>query len=128
MTLWLRRREQLDSDQGLRRKSGAFKRAAKDLKELSGDDERALAQGCSAVLRQYIGDHLNIAGGALTAIDTRAQLQTRGLEENLIARIEAILSWADALQYGAPSPTGVDASTSLEEMNALLKELERSLR
>lgn len=117
-----RRRERYATDVGWRRRRGALDRARRVLSELEGaPDPRSAAHLASRALRGYIGDRLNLEGGALTPTEAAQHLRERGAEEEIGHRVETVLARLEAVQYGAVGGTAGDLR---QEIDGLLKTLE----
>ncbi len=99
-----RRREQLQGDIALRRRRGARRKARQAMREI-GKKARTgsvvgAAETASRVLREFIGDMLNLEGGALTPGETAEHLRCAGVPTEIIAEIEGLLDRCDEARYG----------------------------
>ena len=118
-----RRRERYDTDVAWRRRRGALDRARRLLSELAeAPDPRSAAHLASRVLRGYIGDRLNLEGGALTPAEAAQHLRDRGAEPELAARVETLLARLEAVQYGAAGGATGDLRQEIDELLTTLEE------
>jgi hypothetical protein len=121
--LLLQRREQrLAADRGLRRYLEARKRARGALRRLGG---KPPSREISKILREYVGDKLDVEGAALTADECERALRAREVDEGLAEQVGRCLSRLEAADYG-----GVDAieTVSTDEVQDLIESLEGALR
>jgi len=121
-----RRRERHSANAGLRRRRGALKRARKALSELKDSaDPAATARSVSLILRSYIGDKLDLEGGALTPVEAAHHLRRVATEPKLVTEVEKLLTLLDGLQYGAARSTS--SAEPRGELEDLLPRLEEHL-
>ena len=70
-----KRRQRLKYDIAFSRSHGAYKQAQKKLQALSPDnDSREIARELSLIVREYLGNILNLQGTAITATEVEAKL------------------------------------------------------
>lgn len=121
-----RRRERHSATAGLRRRRWALRRARKALSELEGSAEPAdTARSLSLILRGYIGDKLDLEGGALTPVEAADHLRRVGTEPDLVTEVDKLLTRLDRLQYGAARSAG--SAEPRAELEDLLPRLEEHL-
>jgi hypothetical protein len=95
-----RRKERWNTDEGLRRRTLALRRAQEGLAALA-EAEDTLAVGMySKVLRSYIGDKLGAEGAALTPMEVERLLGQSKLDESTRLVLVKQLRWAEELRYG----------------------------
>jgi hypothetical protein len=129
--LWTeRRRRHFATNVGLRRYKGAMKRAMKALggveKAVQAGETREASQLASRLLREYVGDKVDLAGSAFTATEAEAQLRRCGVEDEIARQTHRLLESAEAAHYGGvAAQEAEDLGSSLRE---LLKQLERQIR
>ncbi|MED5464376.1 MAG: BatD family protein [Myxococcota bacterium] len=126
--LWLlrSRHERERSDNSLRRKRLAMTRAVKKLKGV-GTSATDQVTGGSTVLREYIGDKLNLEGRALTAAEAAQSLQNAGVQSPLVQTVTQFLNWAETAQYGSPGSVGGTTDSALNHVHQILTQLDKEL-
>ena len=119
-----------DGEPALRRARVALKESRHTLvaaaKAVKAGDRRAAAELESRALRHYIGDKLDLEGGALTPADAARLLGERRIDAALVAEVQRQLERCDALQYRA-HPDDADAA-DVAAVTTLVQRLERALR
>jgi len=123
-----RRQARYSADVGLRRREGALRSAIARARRMRSTEGPAsgVAQEGSRILRQFIGDKLNTEGSALTPAETGALLEKRGVSEERIADVRALLERLEAAQYGT-ADASLEAPALAEELSSLLRDLDRAL-
>ncbi len=79
-------------------------------------------------LRQYLGDKLDMPGGALTFNDVKQALEARGLNADAIDRLKEIFDRCEAGRYAGCLSDEADPSALIEQSETLAKLLEKKLR
>ena len=120
-----RRRDEEASDSGIKRKRMAMSQARSDMKSIAESDN-PLAAG-SRVLRHFLGNQLNLEGGALTSSDVHDTLITKGVEPDLAKRVRKFLSVCEMAQYAAPSTAAQSSQKVAETVEQLLKDLQQAI-
>lgn len=131
LVLWRRRHGNAARDAQERRRRTALRRTLKQVGTVQG----ALTHGKTAEaaalvsrgMREYLGDKLGLEGLALTPLEVRQVLETRGADGALARQVEDLLGSCDAAQYGAGAAQLADASLP-RDMRTLLTKLDQSLR
>ncbi|MFQ5481984.1 MAG: BatD family protein [Nitrospinaceae bacterium] len=103
----------------------ALRRAETRLNQLSangGRDSKALGRELSLILREYIGDKLNLRGSALTPLELAEKLRDRQFDESGIAAARQFLDRCESLEYAPPGGVAVDPM--LATIRRLLQKLE----
>jgi hypothetical protein len=120
-----RRRDRLAQDQGLARFVGAKSRARKGLRQArSGAADNAAA--CSAVARvvtDFVGDRLGVAARGMTLPDLEAALRRAGADDELVARVRALLERCDLGRFAGSAAQADD--DLLDEAETCLRGVER---
>jgi len=124
---WHRRRH---ADPAAFRARGAYRRLLSRLKEArrDGGSNGKCYEKILDALRQYLGDKLNTAGGALTFRDVRKSLEARHLDEQLIERLKDIFDRCEAGRYAGGLAGEADPSILIEQSESIAKLLEKTLR
>ncbi|MBT6488592.1 MAG: protein BatD [Deltaproteobacteria bacterium] len=123
---WLqRRREEEASDTGLKRKRMAMTQARSDMKAIA-ESENPLAAG-SRVLRHFLGNQLNLEGGALTSSDVHDTLVDKGVDADLAKRVRKFLSVCEMAQFAAPSTEEQSSQKVADTVEQLLKDLQQAI-
>ena len=134
LVLGLRRRERLERDVALRRRLGAMASARARLRTLraelrAGDRrQREAVEAASRALREFLGDMLNLEGGALTAAEAGARLRDAGLSAERAAEVQRSLGELEAALYGAGRSEAVDERRLARLIRTLDRELRKVLR
>jgi hypothetical protein len=119
-----RRREEEASDTGIKRKRMAMTLARSDLKAIA-QSKNPLAAG-SRVLRHFLGNQLNLEGGALTSSDVHDTLLTKGVDADLAKRVRKFLSVCEMAQFAAPSTEEQSSQKVADTVEQLLKDLQQA--
>ena len=123
---WRQKRQELHaSNSGLRRRKVAMAEAKTEMKTIR-DSQNPLAAG-SRVLRHYLGNQLNLEGGALTSSDVQEALLTHGVSPDLAQRVRKFLSQCELSQFGSPTEAKLSAQKVADTVELLLKDLQQSL-
>jgi len=123
-----RRRRRWQADTSLFRASRAARHAEKTLSQArdahkKGDAQAAYAS-VSTALRDYMADKMDTSSAGSTMADLEAFMERRGVDEETIARLLAILKDCDLVQYaGAAAPA--DADRAIGDAQAMIKTLEK---
>ena len=121
-----RRREREASDDSIRRRRIAWSQARAELKALAGS--QGGLQDASRILRDFLGNKLNLEGGALTPSDTAARLGQAGLSSELVERTRAFLAQCEQAQYAGPAAGASKLSDSqYQALETLLTDLNQGL-
>lgn len=102
-----RRLLHLRSDSGFLRRNQARRAAKKKIQKLSHIKDAEFCRAATLILKEYIGDKLNVDGRALTAMDIEKLFGERSLSEAATSVVRSLLSEFDAGIYGGRQ---VDAS------------------
>jgi len=118
------REQRLKYDIAFSRSHGAYKQALKKLSALSPDNDlREIAQELSLIVREYLGNILNLQGTAITATEVEEKLVKGnfGVEEIQAAR--KLLEKCETFQYA--SLTGPPPEELIQDARSLLDQLEK---
>ena len=108
------------------RNQKAYKTASKKLKSLTRSkniDSKEFTSELSEILREYIGDKLNMKGKAITAAEVEYKLKQLDYQINQVNITRNLLEKCDTLQY-APEAFGNNQEL-LHETQSLIKILEK---
>ena len=119
-----KRQQRLKYDIAFSRSHGAYNLALNKLHTLSLDkDSREISRKLSLIVREYLGNVLNLQGTAITSTEVEDKLaQGRFSEEEILATRE-LLEKHEALQYAPTKETLPE--NSIEEVRSLLDRLEK---
>ncbi|NOT01656.1 MAG: hypothetical protein HOP29_13625 [Phycisphaerales bacterium] len=117
-----RHRERVRGDTGFARRRHARRRALDGLRSVSvGGGDAATA--VSAALLGYVADRCNLPHGGLTRSDAVTRLNDRGVADDLVREIDAVLAECEAARYAAS--VGGGESFSAKRARACIQQLER---
>ena len=110
------------------RSQGAYNAARRKLDRLSassGTDPKTFVKELSQIVREYIGNKLNLQGTAFTSAEVETKLKEKAIEEEQTASLRNLLEKCESLQY-APV-TGDGGSELIGESLDLIKQLEKQI-
>jgi hypothetical protein len=123
-----RHREQLKNDSALSRNRIAFKQAKQQLDELSSSktyDQKYLAGELSRILREYIGNKLNLQGNAFTSHEVESKFKGEMFKDDQILNTQKLLEKYESMQF---SPNSVEHLDKLiDESRDTLLQLEKQV-
>jgi len=99
--------------------------ARSDMKAIT-ESENPLAAG-SRVLRHFLGNQLNLEGGALTSSDVHDTLLTKGVDADLAKRVRKFLSLCEMAQFAAPNTEEQSPQKVADTVEGLLKDLQQAI-
>ena len=119
-----KRQQRLKYDIAFSRSHGAYKQAQKKLSALSPDnDSREIAREVSLIVREYLGNILNLQGTAITSTEVEAKLIKGEFSVEAIQSTQRLLEKHETLQY---APTmGNPAEELIQDARSLLDQLEK---
>jgi hypothetical protein len=127
-----RRRKRLRSDVRLARATRAGRDALRKLdhagKLLAKGPADAVYAAVSGALRGYLADKMNASASGLTTDEIESFLVSRGLPEEEIERLRALIKTCDGAQYAPAGSAGSDAEAArrtIAEAEELLKLFEK---
>ena len=123
---FIKQKKRLTTDVAFYRSQKAFKNADTKLKILTQSqdkDSRLFANELSEILREYIGDKLNLEGKAITAAEVEAKLKSSNFKVSQAIRARKLMDKFEALQF-APKSSGNNQEL-LNESQSLIKILEK---
>lgn len=127
----IRWREKRVSGSDMHKARTAFSNAGKKLKVLSSTAEtnngRDFFSESLKILKDYIGDKLNVSGRSLTPAEIGGLLKERGVDGQTRKAAVEILERCEAGQFASPLSAERDISGFLNEMQSLMKELEKRI-
>ena len=120
----MKRQNRMRYDVAFYRRRNAYKNASKRLKQMSEhNDSKEFARELSEVLREYVGDKLNLQGKAITAEEVQMRLKESNYEAQQAEETRKLLEKCETLQY-APMTQG-STKQLLGESEDLIKVLEK---
>ena len=123
---FIQQKKRLSTDMVFYRSQKAYKTASKKLKSLTRSkniDSKEFTSELSEILREYIGDKLNMKGKAITAAEVEYKLKQLDYQINQVNITRNLLEKCDTLQY-APEAFGNNREL-LNETQGLIKILEK---
>jgi len=124
-------KEKAASDTGAARTRKAhaiFTRELASIKKLISRDDAAFYQAASKALRDFIGDKLNIAGGALTARELPQVLNDAQVPPDACAEAARLLEVFDSAQFGFKKYSAQEQQASLKELKQVARTLDKKIR
>ena len=119
-----KRQQRLKYDIAYSRSHGAYKQAQKKLSVLSpNSDSREIARELSLIVREYLGNILNLQGTAITASEVEEKLRKGNFSVEEIQATQKLLKRHETLQY-APT-TGTPPQELIQDARSLLDQLEK---
>ena len=125
--VFIRKQKRLTTDVAFYRSQKAYKTALKKLDSLTHSknlNSKDFASELSEILREYIGDKLNMEGKAITAAEVEHKLKESYYQSNHIKVTKAFLEKCESLQY-APESSGNNREL-LDQSQNLIKILEKN--
>ncbi len=118
------KRQRLKHDIAYARSHGAYPRALSQLEKLSGEqDPRERAKELSLIIREYLGNVLNLQGTAFTPAEVEEKLKAGNFSSEDIRAARDLLEQCESLQY-SPS-RGEATETLVKDSRNLLERLEK---
>jgi hypothetical protein len=124
--IFIRQQKRLTTDVAFYRNQKAYKTASQKLENLAqnqNSESKEFVSELSEILREYIGDKLNMQGKAITAVEVEHKLKESDYQPNAANSTRKLLEKCEALQY-----TPVSSGNNLELLNEshdLIKTLEK---
>ena len=119
-----KRQQRLKYDIAFSRSHGAYKQALKKLSTLSTDNNpREIARELSLIVREYLGNILNLQGTAITSTEVEAKLMNGNFSAEAIQATRHLLERHETLQY-APT-TSLPPDELIQDARSLLDQLEK---
>ncbi len=123
----IKRQNRMKYDMAFYRRRNAYKNASQRLKQISEHSDlsapKEFARELSEILREYIGDKLNLQGKAITAEEVEARLKESHYEPGQAEGTRRLLEKCETLQY-APMTRG-STKELLGESEKMIKVLEK---
>jgi len=126
--IFIRQQKRLTTDVAFYRNQKAYKTATQKLKNLAhnqNSESKEFVSELSEILREYIGDKLNMQGKAITATEVEHKLKESDYQSNAANDTRKLLEKCEALQYTPVSPG--NNLELLNESHNLIKALEKKL-
>jgi hypothetical protein len=112
---FIRKQKRWTTDVAFYRNQKAYKTASQRLKNLGlsqNSESKEFASALSEILREYIGDKLNMQGKTITAAEVEYKLKESDYQSNVANSTRKLLEKCEALQY-----TPVSSGNNLELLN-----------
>ncbi len=120
----IKRQNRIKYDVAFYRRRNAYKNANQHLKQMSEhSDSKEFARELSEILREYIGDKLNLQGKAITAEEVEVRLKESNYAARQAEGTRKLLEKCETLQY-APMTRG-STKELLGESENMIKVLEK---
>jgi len=123
--------ERRAGDSGIMRSRTAYRRFSKAMpavKKAMSADDTSFHRLASKALKDFMGDKLNIAGGALTAKEVASLLEHTGLSPEAQAEAVRLVDVFDTSQFGFQKYTVEEKHAALKSMIKLAKAMDRKLK
>jgi hypothetical protein len=128
----VRRRERMASGSDMYKAKTAFSRAIKNFKTLyalsDSNNGHDFFSESSKILKDYIGDKLNVSGRSLTPAEIGELLKGRGLDGQTWMETVNLLERCEASRFASPRNQAGNAGDFLNEIQSLMKKLEKVIR
>lgn len=119
-----KRQQRLKYDIAFSRSQGAYGQAQKKLSALSQDrNPREIARELSLIVREYLGNILNLQGTAITSTEVKEKLVKGKFSAEEIQATQKLLEQYETLQYA--SATGNSPEDLIQGARSLLDQLEK---
>jgi BatD DUF11 like domain len=119
-----KRQQRLKYDIAFSRSHGAYKQAMKKLSVLSPDNDlREIARELSLIVREYLGNILNLQGTAITATEVDEKLMKENFNAEEIQAARKLLEKCETFQYA--STAGNPPEELIQDARNLLDQLEK---
>ncbi len=120
----IKQQNRLKYDVAFYRRHNAYKNASKRLKQVSAhSDSKEFARELSEILREYIGDKLNLQGKAITAEEVEVHLKESNFQPRQAEDTRKLIERCETLQY-SPMTHGKTREL-LSESENMIKVLEK---
>ena len=122
---YIRYNHRIKDDTSYSRKQYAYNTAKKKLNQLSSSniEPKDFVRELSQIIREYIGNKLNLQGTAFTPTEVEKKLTENYFEHKKIIAVRKLLEKCESMQY-TPIFIGINRQLINESVN-LLKELEK---
>jgi hypothetical protein len=123
---FIKHKKRLTTDVAFYRNQRAYKVAAEKLQFLTNTqdkDSRSFVNELSEILREYIGNKLNLEGKAITAAEVEVKLMASDFKASQADSVRKLLEKFETLQF-APKSSG-NNNELLNESQSLIKILEK---
>lgn len=124
--VWLKQRDYLRRNTALARRSRAYRNAQKLLQQAQKQAESPYS-AAGRILTAYLSDKLNRAVSGMTRPELAAQLQSAGVADALIARVQSVLAQSDLGRF-APANSALSDQRLLPDTRQLIDDLEKAFR
>jgi len=118
-----KRQERLKNDVAFSRRQGAYKQALKKMAALPPDnDSREIVRELSLIIREYLGNILNLQGTAITSTEVKEKLIRGNFSPDEIQMTQELLEKHETFQY-APTEGSLPENL-IQDARNLLDQLE----
>ena len=122
---YIRYNQRIKNDTSYSRRQGAYNIAKKKLNQLSSSntEPKDFVRELSQIIREYIGNKLNLQGTAFTPVEVEKKLTENYFEHEKIIAVRKLLEKCESMQYTSVAIT--KNSQLIDESADLLKKLEK---
>lgn len=124
--VWLKQQDYLRRNTALARRSRAYRNAQKSLQQAQRQAESPYS-AAGRILTAYLSDKLDRAVSGMTRPELAAQLQSAGVAETLIARVQSVLAQSDLGRF-APANSALSDQRLLPDTRQLIDDLEKAFK
>lgn len=131
-TLIKKRKERWEGDLGYVRSKSAIRNLNKKIplikKQIKNEDSSEFYRLTSKVLKDFLGDKLNITGSALTAIEIENQLQTFKIQKERIEEVKKVLSILESGQFAFQRHSMSEKEKLINQVRDLAKWFDKRIK
>ena len=122
-----RQKRKFRNNSAFARSKKAFKLAKikLDLLASTAYDSKVFVQELSQIIREYIGDKLNLNGAAFTTNEAISKLKERQIPTEQIIPMQDLLETLERIQYGGPKSDSNLSDRLINQSLETLKKLEK---
>ncbi len=123
----VRKKRKFQYDSAFARNKKAYKLAKTKLESLTSKDHspKLFIQELSQILREYIGDKLNLNGAAFTSDEAINRLKERKFSKDQIIEIQDLLEKLEKIQYGGIEAANDSQKSLINQSLETLQKLEK---
>ncbi|KPJ60134.1 MAG: hypothetical protein AMJ42_01575 [Deltaproteobacteria bacterium DG_8] len=131
-TLIKRRRERWEEDLAYARSKSAVRNLNKKIslikRYIKSEDSSEFYRLTSKALKDFLGDKLNMTGGALTPIEIEGQLQTLKIKKEKIESLKMILNILESGQFAFQRHSRKEREELLNQVRGLVKWCDKTIK
>ena len=127
ISMIIRNKRKSQNNSAFSRNKKAYKLAKTKLEILISKtlNSRIFFQELSQILREYIGNKLNLNGTAFTSDEAASKLKERGFQEKQIIAIKNLLEKLEEIQYAGIKTVKDSQNSLINQSSEILKKLEK---